>query len=94
MVLSRSRQKFAYYQSKPFTSETAIYAHQLSFEYFQGIPKEIVYDQDSVFIKDENLGDLLLTEKFKRYCDSQPFNPVFCRKADPQSKGKVENVVK
>lgn len=94
MVLSRSRQKFAYYQSKPFTSETSIYAHQLSFEYFQGIPKEIVYDQDSVFMKDENLGDLLLTEKFKRYCDSQPFNPVFCRKADPQSKGKVENVVK
>ena len=94
MVLSRSRQKFAYYQSKPFTSETAIYAHQLSFEYFQGIPMEIVYDQDSVFIKDENLGDLLLTEKFKRYCDSQPFNPVFCRKADPQSKGKIENVVK
>ena len=43
---------------------------------------------------DENLGDLLLTSGFERYVGSESFEVVFCRKSDPQSKGKVENVVK
>lgn len=93
MVLSRSRYKFVHFQNSPFTSATAIHAHKLAFNYFQGMPKEIIYDQDRVFMKDENLGDFLLTEKFSRFLSSQPFHPVFCRKADPESKGKVENVV-
>jgi len=94
MVLSRSRQKFFYLDNKPFTTVSSIHAHNLAFEYFEGVPKEILYDQDSVFIHDENLGDYLLTNKFKKYCNSQDFKTIFCRKADPQSKGKVENVVK
>ena len=94
MVLSRSRQKFIYLDTKPFTTVSSIHAHELAFEYFEGVVKEILYDQDSVFIHDENLGDYLLTDKFKKYCDTQDFKVVFCRKADPQSKGKVENVVK
>jgi transposase len=94
MVLSRSRYKFVYFQGFSFTTATAVYAHSLAFEYFQGIPKNILYDQDSVFIHDENLGDYQLTHEFQAYSKSQPFTVVFCRKADPQSKGKVENVVK
>lgn len=94
MVLSRSRYKFVYFQGYSFTAATAIYAHSLAFEYFQGIPKNILYDQDSVFIHDENLGDYRLTHEFQAYSKSQPFTVVFCHKADPQSKGKVENVVK
>lgn len=43
---------------------------------------------------DENLGDLLLTSGFDRYVRSESFEAVFCRKAVPQSKGKVENVIK
>jgi transposase len=93
MVLSRSRYKFVYFQSGPFTTRDAIYAHLLAFEYFEGIPQEILYDQDSVFIHDENLGDYLLTHDFRAFTQSQPFEAVFCRKSDPQSKGKVENVV-
>lgn len=94
MVLSRSRQKFVYCQRMPFTSETANYAHELAFEYFEGIPRRIIYDQDRVFVTDENLGDVLLTEEFMRFTNAYPFEVVFCRKADPESKGKVENVVK
>jgi transposase len=94
MVLSRSRQKYVYFQDHPFTTATAIYAHQKAFEYFQGVPRKIIYDQDRVFMVDENLGDLLLTSGFERYVRSESFEAVFCRKADPQSKGKVENVVK
>lgn len=93
MVLSRSRHKFVYFQQTPFTSETSVYAHGLAFEYFEGITKEILYDQDSVFLREENLGDYLLTHNFQAFSSQQPFKVVFCRKADPESKGKVENVV-
>lgn len=94
IVLSRSRFKHISIVDKPFTSQSAVAAHHLAFDYFQGIPKNIIYDQDSVFIKDENLGDYLLTSEFSSFCKGQDFKAVFCRKADPQSKGKVENVVK
>jgi len=94
MVLCRSRQKFIYFEKQSFTAAKAVCAHELAFQYFEGIPKEIIYDQDSVFISDENLGDYKLTAEFTAYCKSRPFKPVFCRKSDPQSKGKVENVVK
>jgi transposase len=94
MVLCRSRQKFVYFQAMPFTSSTAVYAHELAFEYFEGITQEILYDQDRVFVKEENLGDILLTENFRSFCGEHPFKAIFCRKSDPQTKGKVENVVK
>lgn len=93
IVLSRSRYKFVYFQLTPFTTRDAIYAHLLSFEYFGGVPREILYDQDSVFMREENLGDYLLTHEFSAFVQSQPFEAIFCRKNDPQSKGKVENVV-
>lgn len=94
VVLSRSRFKFVYFSSVPFTAALAINAHQKAFEYFGGIPREIVYDQDRVFITDENKGDLVLTEQFKAYCQAMPFKIYICRKSDPQTKGKIENVVK
>jgi len=94
IVLSRSRYKYVYLQNHPFTTETTCYAHQLAFSYFGGMPKRILYDQDRVLVKSENLGDVLLTEGFKQFADSQAFEAVFCRKADPQTKGKIENVVK
>ena len=47
MVLCRSRQKFYYFQSMPFTAESAVVAHDAAFEYFGGQPRKIIYDQDS-----------------------------------------------
>lgn len=94
MMLSRSRMKFVRFSSVPFTSRTAIDAHEEAFSFFSGIPKEVVYDQDRLFLVDENLGDLLLTHDFKNYVFEQDFRIHFCRKSDPESKGKVENVVK
>jgi len=94
MVLSRSRYKFVYHSLTPFTSALTIYAHIKAFEYFGGITREIVYDQDKVLLVNENLGNLILTEAFQAFIQAMPFEPVFCRKSDPQSKGKVENVVR
>lgn len=94
MVLCRSRQKFVYFQTTPFTSASTVSAHEKALLYFEGQPKKIIYDQDRVLIVDENLGDVLLTQEFKSYCSQMDFEPIFCRKSDPESKGKVENVVK
>ena len=94
MVLCRSRQKFYYFQSMPFTTESAVVAHDAAFEYFGGQPRKIIYDQDSVFLSRENLGDLVLTKTFQSYVSQMDFEPVFCRPADPESKGMVENTVR
>lgn len=92
--LSRSRYKFIYLTDTPFTSQIAVAAHHMAFDHFEGIPRKIIYDQDSVFMHNENLGDYLLTKEFAAFCKGQDFTAVFCRKADPQSKGKIESVVK
>jgi transposase len=94
MILEYSRYKFIWFQDKPFTGENAVYAHELAFRFFHGIPGFIVYDQDSVFLYDENIGDYRMTDVFDSYVKSRPFKPVFCRRADPESKGKIENVIK
>lgn len=94
LVLSRSRYKYLHFSFQPFTSRTAIDAHEKAFEFIGGMPDTLVYDQDRVFMVDENKGDLILTDAFRNYSKHRGFKLHFCRKADPQSKGKVENVVK
>lgn len=93
MVLSRSRMKFVWFKDAPFTTGDVIYAHEKAFEFFGGIPRVIVYDQDRTIIVDENLGEVILTSGFREYTRSRGFELHFCRKSDPQSKGKVENVI-
>lgn len=93
MVLSRSRYKFVCFSDTPFTTLMTIQAHELAFAFFGGIPGEIVYDQDKLLLVNENVGDLLLTEAFRSYRVYRGFEVYFCRKNDPQSKGKIENVI-
>lgn len=92
--LSRSRYKYLYFQKEPFTSSTAISSFERAFAFYSGIPQEIVFDQDRVFMVDENYGDLILTDEFGRYVGTRPFKLNPCRKFDPESKGQIENVVK
>jgi transposase len=94
IIMIRSRRKFVYFSRTPFTSALAIYAHQLAFKFYGGKPRKVIYDQDKVFISKENLGDVILTKGFQAFVSSEHFECVFCRKSDPQSKGKVENAVK
>lgn len=94
LTLSRSRFKFVWFTDTYFTSLLAVHAHEKAFAYIRGVPMEIVYDQDKVFMVSENGGDLILTDTFRAYTSEQSFNLHFCRKSDPESKGKVENVVR
>lgn len=94
LVLSRSRYKYVFFSQEPFTTATSIEAHEQAFSFLEGFPDILVYDQDRLFIVDENKGDLILTEQFRAYSSQRKLKLHFCRKADPESKGKVENVVK
>lgn len=94
MVMCRSRKKYIYFSLSPFNTAKTIYAHELAFAYFGGKPHTIIYDQDKVLIHRENMGTPILTSGFSTFVSQEHFQPLFCRKEDPESKGKVENVVK
>ncbi len=94
MILSRSRARFVYLQNVPFTSKSTVYAHHLAFKYFGGVARDIFYDQDCKLLVSENFGDYVMTEEFGRYVGEVGIHPVFMMAADPQSKGKVENLVR
>ncbi len=93
MVLSRSRMKFICFSDVPYTAQTVCQAHEHAFAFFGGIPHTIVYDQDRTMLVDENMGDLILTAVFKQYTRLRNYQLHFCRKKDPESKGKIENVI-
>ena len=94
MVLSYSRYKYVYWQDRPFNTDDFIAAHIRAFNYFGGKPIEIVYDQDRVMTVSENYGDIIFTAGFQNFIDEAKFKVFLCRGSDPESKGKVENVVK
>lgn len=93
MILSRSRMKYLWFSDCPFASTTVCQAHEQGFSFFGGIPATLVYDLDRILVVDENMGEVLLASAFKSYVASRGFKLHFCRKADPESKGKVENAV-
>ncbi|MDL2214475.1 IS21 family transposase [Clostridia bacterium OttesenSCG-928-O13] len=94
MVLSNSRYKYVCFQTEPFTARTFCEAHDAAFRYFGGRPVEIVYDQDRVMVVSENGGDIIYTEAFESYKNYAGFSVHLCRGNDPESKGKIEAVIK
>lgn len=94
MVLSRCRYKYVFCLSRHFTTADVIEAHEKGFAYFEGLPQELVYDQDKLMVVSENAGDILFTEKFTAYLKVRKIEIFVCRKSDPETKGKSESVVK
>jgi len=93
-VMANSRQKYKEWLDRPFTTRDVIRAHENAFHYFGGITDELVYDQDALILVSENGGDLVFTREFQSYKEERKLIIRMCRKADPESKGKIENVVK
>jgi len=48
--------------------------HENAFQYFGGMPEEMVYDQDTLLTVSENSGDLILTAEFTKYHQTRKFN--------------------
>ena len=56
-----------------FTTRDTIRCHEKAFQFFGGIPKEIVYDQDHLITVSENAGDIILTGEFQAYKQERGF---------------------
>ena len=75
------------------TSEEACKAIYHSFCRLGGRPKELVIDQDAVFVASETYGEVIKTRTFEDFCTEQDLRLWVCNKADPESKGPIENSV-
>lgn len=93
-LLSHSRYKYAQCQSRPFTSVDLVSACHNCFRYWGGMPREMVFDQDSIVCVSENSGDIIYTYEFEKFRQDCRMEIYLCRGADPESKGKIENTVK
>ena len=93
-VLSHSRYKYVEWLDRPFRTTDVIRMHENAFQYFEGMTEEMVYDQDALLAVSENAGDLIMTAEFTKYHQARQFHIYLCRKSDPESKGKIEQVVK
>jgi len=94
VVLSHSRHKYAEWWDKPLTTAKLLELLNHAFEYFGGVPQELVFDQDKTVAVSENYGDVIYTHEFEHYRQSMKFKVRLCRAADPESKGRIEAVVK
>ena len=94
MVLSNSRYKYIFWQERPFTTAAFVEAHIRAFRFFGGRPRQLVYDQDKVLAVSENHGDIIYTEGFQNYLDATGFEVFLCHGSDPESKGRIEAVIK
>jgi len=93
-VLSASRYKYAALQDRPFTTLDLIHHLLDCFDYLGGMPQELVIDQDKVMVVSENRGDIIYTKDFKQFIEEMNLKMYVCRKSDPESKGKIENLIK
>jgi transposase len=92
-VLSASRYKYVAFQDKAFTTLDLISHLVACFDYIGGMPEEIVIDQDGVMVVSENHGEIIYTKDFGYFIQEMDLKMYVCRKADPESKGKIENLI-
>ncbi len=93
-VLAYSRYKYGQWADRPLTAAMFVEMLRACFEYIGGVPKEIVLDQDKLVAVSENYGDIIYTCEFEKFKQAMGFSVYLCRKSDPESKGKIEAVVK
>lgn len=93
-VLAHSRYKYVEWQLTPFVTDDLIRCLQHTFTFLGGKPKQIVYDQDRIIVVSENNGDIIFTQAFQAFRQTEHFEAIECRGFDPETKGKIENVVK
>lgn len=95
-VLGYSRALFVHLTDS-MCYETLEHCHRLAFDYFQGIPQEIWYDNMKTVVIERDAygeGQHKLKNSFYQFSKSMGFIPKLCRPYRPQTKGKVERMVR
>lgn len=95
IVLGYSRIKFVRLTTNR-NQETLFECLIESFRYFQGIPREILFDNMKTVVdrSKTNFRRVEFNEVFKHFADDAGFKPIACRPYRPQTKGKVESLAK
>lgn len=93
-VLSNSRYKYGVWYDRPLKSKEMVQGIYSCFEWMGGKPKELVLDQDRLISVNENYGDIIYTKEFESFRQEENLKVHLCRKADPETKGRVEATVK
>jgi len=95
-VLGFSRALFVHYTDN-MRYETLEQCHRLAFEYFQGIPTDVWYDNMKTVVLERNAygaGQHRFHPSFYQFAKSMGFIPKLCKPYRPQTKGKVERMVR
>lgn len=93
LLLRYSRMICVFAQDHKYNAEEACRAIYRSFCKLGGRPAQLVIDQDAVFVASEIYGEVVETRVFGDFCTEQELGLWVCNKADPESKGPIENVV-
>ena len=93
LLLRYSRLLCVYAQDHKFNATEACQAIYRSFCKLSGRPTVLVIDQDAVFVASETYGEVIKTRIFEDFCTEQELKLWVCNKADPESKGPIENSV-
>lgn len=95
-VLGFSRALFVHYTDN-MRYETLEKCHRLAFEYFQGIPTDVWYDNMKTVVLERNaygVGQHRFHAGFYQFAKDMGFIPKLCKPYRPQTKGKVERMVR
>ncbi len=94
LLLRHSRMLFVKGQDHRFNATESCAAIYAFFMLLGGRVKELVIDQDACLVYEEKYGEVTTTRVFKDFLVEQDLQLFVCRKADPATKGPVENSIK
>lgn len=92
MVLGYSRKPFVRFTTD-MRQGTLLTCHQLAFEYFGGVPAEVLYDNMRTAFAPDPDGFWRPTKRLLALAVHYGFVPKRCRVRRPETKGKVERAI-
>lgn len=92
MVLGYSRMPFVRFTTD-MRQSTLLACHTLAFEYFGGVPQELLYDNMRTAFEPDEEGIWHPTKRLAACAVHYGFVPQRCRVRRPETKGKVERLI-
>lgn len=92
MVLGYSRKAFVYFTTS-MQSATMLACHLMAFQYFGGVPWEILYDNMKTAFHCDSEGTWRPAKRLCAVAAHYGFTPRRCRVRRPETKGKVERII-
>ncbi len=81
-----------------FTTRRDFYSlirrHQDAFQYYQGVPRECLYDSEKTVVLRWEAGKPVFNPAFTSFITHYNCKPIACRPGHPETKGKIESPFK